>query len=176
MNEYSQLPAAFALASYEHEHFGRGEKQMLYGNDRSDYNGGPLGYRTTRPAAPVLDKLDGGEVADHVDARELVDPLRRIARWNAVKCSPYSKQRSAPLPKMWTYCPEMLLIDEMRIAKPKVIVTFGVEVSAAVERMSGFERVPHRDGPLKRGALVVDDRRVDVLGLHHPSADGRLWQ
>ena len=35
---------------------------------------------------------------------------------------------------MWTHWPEMLPADEMRIAKPKVILTFGVEVFAAVER------------------------------------------
>jgi hypothetical protein len=174
MNEYSQLPATFKLASYELQDFGRRKKLMLYGNPRSRYRGS-LPYRTTRSAASVLDKLDGGEVVDHDDARELVDPLRRIARWNAVKCSPFNEQRSKPFREMWTNCPEMLLADEMRIAKPKVILTFGVDVFAAVERMAGFDSVPHRDGPLRRGTLLVDDHRVDVLGLHHPAALARRY-
>jgi uracil-DNA glycosylase len=69
----------------------------------------------------------------------------------------------------------MLLADEIRIAKPKVILTFGTDVFAAVERLSGFDRVPHSDRPLKRGTLVVDDRRVDVLGLYHPGAYARRY-
>jgi hypothetical protein len=76
---------------------------------------------------------------------------------------------------MWTHCPEMLLADELWIAKPRVILTFGVDVFAAVERMAGFERVPHRDGPLRRGTLIVHVRRIDVLGLHRPAARGRRW-
>ena len=175
MNEYGQLPAGFKLASYEHEDFGRGKKLMLYGNRRSRYRGSLLAYRTTRSAASVLDKLDGREVVNHDDPCELVEPLHRIARWNAVKCSPYNRQRSKPPPEMLIHCPEMLLADEMRIAKPTVILTFGVEVFAAVARMPGFESGPHRAEPLWRGVLVLDDLRIDVLGLYHPSAWARRY-
>jgi hypothetical protein len=81
MNQYGGPPAAFVLASYEHEHFGRGRKLMRYGNPH--YKGGLLAYGTTRPAACVLDKLDGNEIEDHEKPRELAGPLLRIARWNA---------------------------------------------------------------------------------------------
>jgi hypothetical protein len=171
MNEYGDLAASFVLASKEQRDFAAGKTKMMYDNKRRDYNGSLLAYGTTRSAASVLDKLDRGEVVDHREPAELVYALRRIARWNAVKCSPSNKQWSKPTRKMWTNCPEMLLVDEFRIARPKVILTFGVEVFAAVERLDGFKNV-HRDWPLKRGKLWVDDRIVDVLGLYHASWPG----
>jgi hypothetical protein len=175
-NKASGLPEAFELAAYEHEHFALGEKKMGYGNWREVYAGSLFAYRSTRSAAAALDWIDAVQVVDHVDSRDLVEPLWRIARLQAVKCAPYNGRRGAPYAEMWIRCPNMLLCREVSIAKPKVMLTFGTEVFAAVARLAGFEHVPHRGGSLSRGMLTVDDRRVDVLGLRHPAAFGRGWQ
>ena len=75
-------------------------------------------YGSIRTAAMLLDNLDGDAIRDRSDPFDLITPINRIARLQAVKCAPADDRRGSPTTVMRQNCPPLLLRGELAILQP----------------------------------------------------------
>jgi uracil-DNA glycosylase len=107
------------------------------------------------------------------DPASLVADLERIARVQAIKCSPM-RERGTPTQAMWENCPPRFLMPELRALAPGALLVFGGEARWVVER-HGNVRYTTTGPDYRRGTLQVDRHVMDLFVLPHPSAWGGKW-
>jgi uracil-DNA glycosylase len=113
-------------------------------------------------------------VEDQDDPVALASTLDRVVRLQTVKCSPRNTKRSEATNAMWENCPPLLLEEELRRARPGVVVGFGSDVQWAFRRLTGFQ--PSDGSPnLMVGSLTAAGRQIPLYGLAHPLRGG-AWQ
>jgi hypothetical protein len=67
----------------------------------------------------LLDFLDGRGITDRSDPADLITPLNRIARLQAIKCAPDDGSRGSPTGAMSHNSPALLLRQELRCCSPR---------------------------------------------------------
>jgi hypothetical protein len=171
-NEAWGLTVAFKLALWEQEAFDRGERDMSYG-ERPGYHSN-FAYRSTRSTALLVDWLEGKPVLEREAPEELPWALDRAVRLQAVKCSPtasgpHGNANGAPNNQMWANCVDLLLAEELDIAKPGAIVAFGRDLFWHLRPL--LDSVPQARGPRLHAATITRPQfRSDVFFLDHPNA------
>ena len=129
----------------------------------------PFAYGSTRTAAMLLDLADQEPIRDRSAPLDLIGPLNRIARLQAVKCAPADGGRGTPTRAMNRNCPPMLLADELAILKPALILTIGAAPSRAIRALPGFEPNPGGRSVLL-GRLADKNTKTLVYSVAHPVA------
>jgi hypothetical protein len=128
----------------------------------------PFAYGSTRSAAMLLDALAASVIKDREAPHDLIDPLERLARLQAVKCSPET-DRSRPTSAMQRNCPPLLLHEELEVLQPRKILTIGRTAAAAVNQLPGYQPTRRR-GRLAGGALPLRSGSCAVYSIAHPVA------
>jgi uracil-DNA glycosylase len=134
----------------------------------------PFAYRSVRTAAMLLDALDGVAVNDRSDPVELVAPINRITRLQAVKCAPDDGQRGSPTATMRRNCPPMLLQSELAILEPSLILTIGKPAEHAIARLPDYRPAAPRRS-VKRATVSVNGKTATVYSIAHPVSPA-AWQ
>lgn len=166
LRDASTLPIEYWIAADQQYAFEEGQYQA----HRSMF-----AYKSTRSAAVLLDLVAGVPIRDRTEPVDLVKPLRRIVRLQAVKCSPRDGGTSARTVEMRDNCPPLLLGAELEIAKPSAVLTVGAEAREGVQSLAGYTLVsskPH----LSRGDLRGNSWSADVFSLPHPGARWSGWE
>lgn len=133
----------------------------------------PFGYRSTASAAAILRSLDGEAPTLEYDPTSLVADLERIARVQAIKCSPM-RERGTPTEAMWENCPPRFLMPELKALEPGVLLVFGGDARWVLDRHGRVQYTT--TGPdYQRGTLQADGHIMDLFVLPHPSAWGGKW-
>lgn len=164
-NDASGLITAFDIADSDKTELSQGSFKVYY--DDPSYRGSDFPYCSTRSAAMLVDVLDGQPPCDREQPSDVAPFVDRLVRLQAIKCSPRNSKYSEPTPDMWLHCPPMLLADELAIARPGAIVTFGADVRWVLAQVTDFETREESRG-LVRGAVTVAGRETPVYCLYHP--------
>jgi hypothetical protein len=128
--------------------------------------GSRFGFAAMRSAAALLDWLEGKPVCAR-RPKELVEPLRRIARVQAVKCVP-CRRDSKPFPEMWKNCPPLVLGDELHALRPRVVLALGERPAHAITQLRGFGKSRDDAPRICQGAIRRGRWQADVFTLPHP--------
>ncbi len=147
-------------------------EQAFERGDQTPYGSSNFHWRMLSAAGAVLSSLDGEEPQlELTDTKQALATMARIARIQAVKCSPRGS-RSSPTAEMVKQCPSLFSSEELRILKPRVIIALGNPAFAA---FSSLDVVWSQTGEhFWRGELTLDER-VTALWLYHPTSRGGLW-
>lgn len=143
---------------------------------RKEVHGSRFGQRAGLAAATVAEALASsgrGAFTPSIDC-SAAEGWNRCAFLQLVKCAP-SRGKSEPNETMWANCPNLYLTDELRILAPKVLLVFGVGMADDRLRSLGYVTRWDRYGGFQRGSLVINGSAVQVLGLSHPAAWGKVW-
>lgn len=164
--DWWSINVEYAIVAEQTPHLEQGRRRMPKGS--------MFAYRGGASAMAALASLDGRDPAESPDPREVTPALERIARLQAVKCSPL-RNKSNPTRAMCACCPPRFLQRELAILRPRVIVGLGVDARRGVES-AGVVTWEREDHGYRRGALAIGTRRpIDVLLVPHPSVRGRAW-
>ncbi len=125
---------------------------------------------TMKDAAAVYRSATGVSPNGTPDGNELANALRRIARIQAIKCSPVGG-RSSPTDNMVGHCPRQFLRKELEVLRPAVVLAYGKATHAALLGL-GDNRLETRTRAFQRGKLCVWDESIIVFLMTHP-AHGR---
>ncbi len=134
----------------------------------------PFAYRSVRTAAMLLDDLDGLAIRDRSEPSELIAPINRIARLQAVKCAPVGGRRGSPTSTMRQNCPPLLLRAELAILQPSVILTVGGPAEHAIKQLPGYTSV-RTQGATKRATSPVEGETCTIFSVAHPVSPA-AWQ
>jgi hypothetical protein len=121
----------------------------------------------------VLSSLDGQQPEPDPSPEELGAVMDRIGRAQAVKCSPLT-HLSRPSEHMKSACPSRYLAGEIVTLKPGAIVALGNDARWSVEQ-AGTVNWRLEQARLKRGTLSVGYHSLELFGVAHPTAHGRIW-
>ncbi len=166
-NKDGGLDAHWRLTRSVIEHLRRGRKQV---------HESLFGHRAGTAAATVARGLplpDRGSSTPGGDGSP-ADGWSRCAFLQLVRCAPW-RGKSEPNETMWANCPNLYLVDELRILAPRVLIVFGAGAADDRLRSLGYVTRWDRDGGFQRGELVIGGLAIEVLGLAHPAAWGRDW-
>ena len=138
---------------------------------------GPFQYRSSAMLSAVLAALDGKEIPDEPaeSTVDLVEPLLRTARIQAIKCSPWGEGASPPSAAMKRLCAPNLLPTEIDILKPKILVVAHSEARGRLWYLAGKPEWDDRDH-FTVGKATVNGHEFTILGVIHPSDRGGLWK
>ncbi len=130
--------------------------------------GSRFAFASMRSAAALLDVLDKKPVRAR-RPKELLDPVMRVARLQAIKCVP-RRESSKPFPEMWERCPPLVLGDELDVLRPGILLALGEKPAGAVAQLRGFQE-KRADAPrVCRGLIQRARWAADVYMLPHPRA------
>lgn len=127
----------------------------------------PFAYGSVRTAAMLLDVLDGVPVTDRVSPLELIAPINRIARLQAVKCAPDDGGRGTPTSAMKRNCPPLLLHDELSILQPRMILTIGKPAEEAIRRLPEH-RITSDRRAITRATVPLGADPCAIYSIAHP--------
>ena len=138
---------------------------------------GQFQYRSSAMLSAVLAALDGKEIPDEPteSTMDLVEPVLRTARIQAVKCSPWGDGASPPSADMKRLCMPSLLPIEIEILKPKVLIVAHSEARGRLWYLAGKPKWDDRDH-FTVGKATVNGHEFTILGVIHPSDRGGLWK
>lgn len=132
------------------------------------HEGSAFAFGAMRSAAVLLDLLDGAPVRDR-EPCELVDALHRTARLQAVKCIP-RRTRSSPTRGMWRNCPPFLLSEELKLLRPRYLLTLGNDARGASTALTGYRPARRtRSGRGHLGRIEFDGWTTDLFSVAHPA-------
>jgi hypothetical protein len=137
-------------------------------------HGSWFAYRSMATALAVLTSLDGHDPVEQPTPQEAADAYERVARVQAVKCSP-THNRSQPTKAMRVNCPERFARRELELLAPGVLIALGRDAEAAIELLGEASWGEHRD-KFHRGKITLAQSEIDVLALPHPASHGDSWE
>lgn len=162
-NDWGGLDGNWLMCHWHAEAQARGE----LGKDGRWFGYGAMAY-----ARLVEASLDGELPADwkHPQPRDLVGVWDNCALVQSVKCAPNSPH-SNPFEEMFVECGRLLLLDELRILKPRVIIVLGRGPNPrdAIRPLLNVTYGEH-PGHLERDDFELDGIRGELSSCNHPSS------
>lgn len=146
------------------------QRAGMRGKDGRPFAYGAMAY------ANVLRAGVEGEVPDdwrRPKPEALAEVWQSVAFLEAVKCSP-GVPRSSPFPEMFRQCPPLLLRDELRILKPRVVLLLGRPQPRDTVRPILDVRWGEHRGAIERDSFALGDARCELFSCNHPSSP-RWW-
>lgn len=134
-----------------------------------------FGERAGLYAWAVAQSLDGktDESGPRPGRPAVGDAWDGVAFLESVKCSP-SQPRSEPFPEMWSECVDLLLIDELRVLRPRTVLLLGRSRLRDAVRplLRELMELEWKDAPgsLERDTFLVAGQRAELFCLNHPSS------
>lgn len=92
-------------------------------------------------------------ITDRERPKDLLDPLHRTARLQALKCVP-RRDRSKPTSAMEQTCSTFLLEEQLEVLQSQLILTLGSVPDAAISRLSRYEHLDTNSEYLWRRRLA----------------------
>jgi hypothetical protein len=155
----------YAIAGHVIDGLGEGRKQI--------WRGSSFHYRAMASALAILTSADGAEPTIAPAPQEAATAMQRVARVQAVKCSPL-KDRSYPTKDMQDNCPPRFAQHELSVLQPGSLLALGVEARIAVELLGDVSWARPRSGFL-RGSIRIKGRTSEVFVVPHPNSWGSHW-
>lgn len=150
------------------------EVRQAFGRGRKGVHETQFGYRSMRSVAAVMAWRRGRGIDDRATSPEsLIVTLDNCARLQTVKCSPFDGRNSQPSGAMERTCPDEYLLDDLRLARPTALLTFGTQAKQAVMKMLDAEWEATTE--LTYGSARLDSEPLEVFCLAHPSARAAGW-
>ncbi len=132
-------------------------------------HGSMFAYRSARSAAAALAYVNEERVRDVENPEELASVLERVARLQAVKCSPQDGGRNSPTAAMTVTCPNHFLAHELEILRPAVVVAVGDPAYRAVLACKGYREQGYTES-LEWGDIPIGNRSCEIFSLYHPAS------
>ena len=130
-------------------------------------------YRAMSAALAVLASQDGFDPTEEPSPEEAAAALERIARVQAIKCSP-SHDNSTPTVEMRANCPPRFAARELQVLAPGVLLSLGADARTLIDGLAKPTRT-ERGTQFHRGRLKLAGTEVELLALPHPTSRGRAW-
>lgn len=147
---------------------------------RRGHNGHPYAARSMSAVRAVRDSRTGDLAPgwEPPPNRDLAEEWSAVAYLQAIKCAPW-RARSTPCAAMFRECPELLLMEELKILRPRFILLMGRSKLRDPVRTLLLSRADLvygcSAGSMERDRLTLFGEYAEIVCLNHPSSWQHNW-